>query len=152
MTDPTSYSFATPRLGLPLLFAGQSQKEVTVNEALATIDLLLPGAVEGVISVPPTAPVSGNCWIVGSGPSGAFSGRTGQLAGLSEGGWRFVTPVSGMRVYDREAAAIRVFTDEWLLAASPSAPVGGAVIDTEARATLEALVAALRQLGIISTS
>ena len=39
-------SDATPRWALPQLFAGQAQKEVFHNEALARIDMLLHGHAE----------------------------------------------------------------------------------------------------------
>ncbi len=38
----------TSRLSLPLLHASQAQKEMTHNEALTLIDLLLHGCVAGV--------------------------------------------------------------------------------------------------------
>ena len=150
MTDPVSYSFATPRLRLPLLFSGQSQKEVTVNEALWAIDLLLAGAVAGTRSSPPAVPSSEDSWIIGTAPTGPFAGRTDQIAGWSDGGWRFASPAEGMRIYDREVAAIRFFTTTWNTISAPSAPVGGASIDIEARTCLTALIDALHQAGIIS--
>lgn len=36
----------------------------------------------------------------------------------------------------------------WRLASVPAAPTGGSVVDIEARATLAALIAALRQTGV----
>jgi Protein of unknown function (DUF2793) len=113
MSDPISYSFATAHLGLPLLFSGQSQKEVTVNEAFTKIDMLLAGAVDGTLSSPPASPAIGESWIIGSGPTGAFAGRTDHIAGWSDGGWRFVQPSEGLRIYDREMAAIRIFSGGW---------------------------------------
>lgn len=59
MSDPITYSTITPRLGLPMLFAGQSQKETTVNEALWQIDMLVGGAIEGELSSPPASPLAG---------------------------------------------------------------------------------------------
>ena len=47
-------SEATSRLNLPLMAAGQSQKEVTHNEALLRIDLLVQTTVmSGPQSTPP---------------------------------------------------------------------------------------------------
>ncbi|MBB3862392.1 hypothetical protein GGQ88_003692 [Novosphingobium hassiacum] len=152
MSDPISYSFATPCLGLPLLFSGQSQKEVTVNEALSKIDMLLAGAVNGTLASPPASPVIGESWIVGSGPTGAFAGRTDQIAGWSDGGWRFIPPSTGLRIYDREAAAIRVFSGGWSEIVAPASPAGGAIIDVEARSCLTALLGALIDTGIISAA
>lgn len=150
MSDPISYSFATPRIGLPLLFSGQSQKEVTVNEALSKIDMLLAGAIDGTLSTPPATPVIGESWIIGTGPTGAFAGRTDQIAGWSEGGWCFIQPSPGLRVYDREVAANRVFFGGWSEIVAPAGPAGGAIIDVEARSCLIALLAALTETGIIS--
>jgi hypothetical protein len=77
------------RLGLPFLAVGQAQKELTHNEALALIDLALHAGVEAVgTNVPPAAPVEGQAWIVGSAPSGAWTGRSQALAGWTPGGWR----------------------------------------------------------------
>lgn len=152
MTEPLSYSTATPRLGLPMLFAGQAQKETTVNEALVAIDILLSGSVEGVIAAPPITPDVGMAWIVGPAANGEFAGKTGQIAGWTEGGWRFIRPVDGMRMLDREAAAMRHYSDGWTLVSSPLPPVGGTVIDIEARACIAALISALEEIGVISTS
>ncbi|WP_420140894.1 DUF2793 domain-containing protein [Sphingomonas sp.] len=87
----------TPRLMLPLLAAGQAQKEVTHNEALTLLDMLVQPVVEASgIDVPPVAPQPGQIWIVGGAASGAWAGHADHLAGWSGGGWRFVTPQPGM--------------------------------------------------------
>ena len=69
MSDPITFASASPRLGLPLLFAGQSQKEFFVNEAHALVDALLHAAVEGEADAPPSAAEEGECWLVGDAPS-----------------------------------------------------------------------------------
>ncbi len=43
MSDPVQFEGATPRFALPLLFAGQAQKEFFVNEALLRADMVLHG-------------------------------------------------------------------------------------------------------------
>ncbi|WP_370521609.1 DUF2793 domain-containing protein [Novosphingobium sp. ERN07] len=130
---------------------GQSQKEATVNEALVVLDMLVGGGVEGVRNSPPSSPVTGQVWIVGNLPTGAFSGQASALASWSDGGWRFVLPSRGLRVQDLEAGAMRIFADDWQLANAPAAPAGGAVIDVEARDAISAIIAALKVVGIFST-
>ncbi|MFM9934755.1 MAG: DUF2793 domain-containing protein [Novosphingobium sp.] len=151
MTDPISFSATSPRFGLPLLFAGQSQKEITVNEAVLCADTLLHPAVEGLAATVPAAPSAGQCWIVGSGGTGVFAGQTDRIAAWSEGGWRFLAPRDGLRAYDISASAHRIYAGgEWRLAAAPPAPSGGTVIDSQARTAIAAIIAALRNAGIIS--
>lgn len=151
MPDPITYSIATPRFGMPMLFAGQSQKETTVNEALVVLDMLVSGGVQGVRNSPPSTPVAGQVWIVGNLPTGAFSGQTHALAGWSEGGWRFISPLPGQRVQDLETGGTRIFGNGWQLAEAPAAPVGGAVIDAEARNAIGAIISALNAVGIFSS-
>lgn len=152
MAGPLSYLIATPCIGLPMLFAGQAQKEVTVNEALVAIDFLLGGAVEGVVSTPPAAPAAGKAWIVSTTATGAFADHSDEIAGWTEGGWRFIRPSQGMQFYDRGVGARRYYSDGWSMVSAPSLPVGGGSIDVEARACITALAAALEQIGIISST
>jgi hypothetical protein len=47
------------------LQAGQAQKELTHNEALALIDMLLHAQVESMtVATPPGGAVVGQCWVV----------------------------------------------------------------------------------------
>jgi hypothetical protein len=162
----------TPRWALPLLFAGQAQKEIQHNEALALVDALLHGQVESAdLSAPPGGPTVGQCWIVAAGASGDWSGQADMVALWTEGGWRFVAPRAGLRVVvaDRDHAlfydgtlwrpdAIRgdgVYLDEVRVVGPQMAaigpPSGGVVIDAEARSTLANILAALRSHGLIAT-
>ncbi len=151
MTDPLSFSSVSPRFALPMLFAGQSQKETTVNEALLAVDVLLHSAIEAVIATPPTAPSNGQCWLVGSGATGAFAGQTDRIAAWSEGGWRFIAPREGMRAYDIAVATYRLYSGgTWRLVAAPAAPSGGTVIDSQARTAITAIITALRNTGLLT--
>jgi len=135
---------------MPLLFAGQSQKETTVNEAVLSADILLHPAIEGTATTPPSSPSPGQCWVVGSGATGAFAGQTDKIAAWSEGGWRFIAPREGLRAYDISAGAHRIYSGSaWHLIAAPAAPIGGGTIDTQARTAITAIIAALRTGGII---
>ncbi|WP_408590598.1 DUF2793 domain-containing protein [Novosphingobium sp.] len=152
MTDALNFSSTAPRFALPLLFSGQSQKEVTVNEALVLTDLLLHPVVQGTALAPPSAPTAGQSWIVGSGATDAFAGHDAAIVAWTEGGWRFIAPQRGLKVYDIAHACFRVFTDTWVLPSAPANPSGGTVIDSQARTALTSLLALLRDSGILTSS
>lgn len=163
-------SDATARFGLPFILSGQAQKELFHNEALTWIDFALQAAVEGPpLAVPPAAPEDGQCWIVAAGASGAWAGKDDQLAGWSEGGWRFVAPVPGMQVWRPDSGYRSQWNgSQWSDGAMAAArlevggqqvvgerqegivnPSGGTVIDVEARATIAQITAALMSHGLI---
>lgn len=151
MTDPQSFPSTTTHHALPLLFAGQSQKETTVNEALTVVDILLNPVIEATVSTPPATPAIGKAWIVGPSPSGAFAGRAGQIAAWTNGGWRFLSPARGMSAHDTEHDCTIRFTDAWNHVIAPAPPSGGTVVDTQARAVIATVVTLLTQAGIFSS-
>lgn len=162
---------ATMRLALPLLHAGQAQKEETHNEALTLIDCLLHASVVAAgLNIPPAEPAAGQCWIVGDEPAGAWAGQARALACWTPGGWRFAAARPGLSAWheatgrlltfangmwqDGVVAATRVTVggEQVVGARSPAiaAPAGGGIVDTEARTTLAAVLAALRDHGLIA--
>lgn len=149
MTDPISFPSATPRHSLPLLFAGQSQKEFYVNEAHALTDALLHAACEGEAVDPPPGPAEGECWLVASGATGEWAGEDGKLAAREAGNWLLIAPSDGMRLFDRATGQILLFRDGWQRPPAPAAPSGGSVIDAEARTAIAELISALGQAGVL---
>lgn len=152
MPDPVVFTSATPRHALPLLFAGQSQKEAFVNEAHALTDALLHPAIEGEASDPPAEPVEGECWLVGSAASGEWNGEDGKLACREAGNWLFVAPCDGLSVLDKSSGQQLRFCDGWQVAEPPAEPTGGATEDAEARAAIVGLIDALRVAGVFATA
>lgn len=152
MSDPVFFPSTTPRLGLPLLAAGQAQKEFFLNQALFLLDALHPRAVKASQPAPPPNPMAGDCYRVTAPASGTWAGQADCIAVLVAGDWQFVAPAQGMALFDLARGHLLVFRSGWTLAPCPLAPVGGSVIDTEARAALAALLAALRDIGILATA
>ena len=150
MTLPVTFPSTTPRLALPLLYVGQTQKEVTVNESILAMDFLIDSAIQGVVSSPPQSPAAGSMWLVGITPSGNFAGKTDNLAGWSDGGWRFFAPKDGMRVFDLSLSAFRLYRQGWTIAVAPASPNGGSAIDVQVRLALASLTDALKAAGILS--
>jgi hypothetical protein len=149
MSDPVVFDSTSARFGLPLLFVGQAQKEAYVNEALGRLDGLLFCAIEGETATPPTSPADGQAWLVATGPTGAWTGHAGELALRQAGQWLFVSATDGMRLLNRATGQdMRRAGGLWRTATAPMTPTGGTVIDAEARSTIVALVAALRQAGV----
>lgn len=159
------------RYALPLLQAGQAQKEVTHNSAIAGIDALLHLAVDSQrLAAPPPAAVAPGTWIVATPATGAWAGRGGALAVLDSTGWSFIEPRDGCLAYIRDEGVFAVRaagswrSDAWpvralaiagrtVLAANPVAvapAIGGTVVDTQARAALDALTDALRAMGLVA--
>lgn len=152
MPDPIAFDSTSPRFALPLLFAGQAQKEAFVNEAHALTDALLHCAIEGEAATPPTTPVEGTNWLVAASPTGAWAGQTGKIACRQAGNWLFVTPRDGMTLLNRANGQQRRYFSSWLAPSVPAAPSGGSTVDTEARAAISSLVAALRAAGVFPAS
>lgn len=152
MSDPITYTTATPRFGLPLLFAGQAQKEFYVNEAHALTDALLQAACEGEAAVPPATPAEGESWLVAPGAGGDWTGQEGKLAAFQSGTWLFVSPSDGMRVFDRGTGQILLYNGGWLRPSAPAEPSGGATVDIEARAAIASLIAALGEAGVFPSA
>jgi hypothetical protein len=162
----------TPRIGIPYLQAAQAQKEVTHNEALRIIDLVSAPAVDGLlVDQPPVSPAVGACYIVGTTPQDAWAGHAETLAGYGDGGWRFLAPIEGLTVLDKNSGQFATFVGgSWEVGAlraeavlidgeqvvgprlaAIADPTGGAVIDMQARAAITAILASLRQHGLIDS-
>ncbi len=152
MTQATNFPSATARFALPMLFAGQAQKEFFVNEAHALTDILLHACVEGEGSLPPTEPGEGECWIVGPGAGGAWSGHDGALAGYQGGNWLFIKPKTGMQVVDRAASQTLFFAKGWQRISAVPPASGGHTVDAEARSTLAKLIEALELAKLLPPS
>ena len=164
---------ASARFALPFLQPGQAQKELYHNEALAIVDLAIQPKAQaiGVDDPPSSSPALGQCWVVGDAPSGAWVGQAGCIAGWTGGGWRFIRPVAGMMVWSAaDSLWARYSGEAWLLGDLPvntlsvgglqvvgtrrpaiAAPAAGAVIDTEARYAVAAILSALRAHGLIAS-
>ena len=92
----------TPRLQLPWLMPAQAQKHVTMNEALARLDLLVQPSVRSRSQhVQPETPEEGEGYILPPDPVGADWSQysEGVLLVFHEGCWTPVTPWAGFSVY-----------------------------------------------------
>lgn len=159
----------TPRYKLPLLAVGQAQKELFHNEAIVRLDSFLSPSVLGASATPPATASAGESWRVLPNATGAWAQHSGEIATWQAGGWTFLQPSPGYIVWDRSAnahivndgsvwrvsgwpvQAVEVSGKQVLGSRRPAiaGPVGGAVIDAEARSAIAALLLAVRAHGLI---
>lgn len=142
---------ASVRLGLPLMAAGQAQKEVTHNEALMLIDsLIAPVSEAPPQNEPPVSPNAGQCWLVGGAPTGEWTGQAHRLAAWSQSGWRFADlPVGAhVRLATNGQSWVRIPAG-WQSPPTVTLGNSGNVVDNECRAATSAILAALVSAGLI---
>jgi hypothetical protein len=149
MSELIAFPSGTPNAGLPLLFAGQAQKEFFVNQSLAILDALVPRALVATLAAPPAAPEEGACYLVAPSATGDWSAQDDQLALMIGGSWHFIAPAEGLLMFDRDAGRWLCFRNGWQSAGTPVAPSGGSVIDIEARNAIAQLIENLQLLGLI---
>jgi hypothetical protein len=118
----------SPRIGLPYLDAAQAQKHVTMNEALARLDIAAAARVETMaLASPPVSPAEGEGHIVPATADGAWVGQDGNVAVFLNGGWAFITPWAGWRLWVASDTGFVVHDGvDWRLASQPVSP-GGAL-------------------------
>lgn len=145
------YPAVTPRLALPLLFAGQAQKEFFVNQSLSVLDALVGQSIAGALPAPPTDPQPGDCYRIAAPATGAWEGREDQLALAIGGDWHFIVPQHGSLLFDRMLDTFVCFDGEWQHASLPALASGGTVVDAEARDLLAQVIDALAKLGLVAT-
>jgi hypothetical protein len=99
----------TEHLEITLLESAQAQKEITVNEALARIDAILNcGAIDKDLATPPGSPAAGDVYIVAAAATGAWAGKSGQIAYFDQL-WRFIAPNEGAMLWVNDEDAHYVF-------------------------------------------
>ena len=100
MNEPIAFPTGTPNLNLPLLFAGQSQKEFFVNQSLTILDAIAPKTITASLQHPPENAEEGDCYRVMAGASGPWTDHIDQMAMRLGGSWHFVAPNEGLCVFD----------------------------------------------------
>ncbi|MEP1332280.1 MAG: DUF2793 domain-containing protein [Lentilitoribacter sp.] len=85
---------------LGLRSASQAQKHVTHIEGMHRLDILIQMTAENhTFSEPPTGSPNGAVYLIPGNATGAWAGRTNQIAAFQDGAFVYVTPLEGWRVY-----------------------------------------------------
>lgn len=141
----------TVNLSLPYILSSQAQKHVTHNEALLHLDGLVHLVLQHQADAPPDTPVEGQCFAVGSAPSGAWSGKAGKVALFEDGAWTYLTPRPGWIAWVVDAGRQKIWTGGvWadLLSESSIPRLGiNSSADTVNRLTVSAAATLLNHTG-----
>lgn len=116
----------SPNLALSYLVASQAQKEVTHNDALNDVDVLVQlSVVTRTLSAAPASPAEGDTYIVAASPTGIWSGHAGHVASYYAG-WRFKTPKEGWLAYLRDEDVLVAYDGSAWNAFKIALPLGSA--------------------------
>ena len=107
----------TDRFGIGLMASAQSQKHVTMNEALVKIENILHvSVISRTTTAPPGSPTAGDQYLVPTGATGAWSGHEDEIATYNNGAWVFETAINGMTAWVRdETTEVRYNGLRWAL-------------------------------------
>lgn len=105
---------SSPNLGLPYIDQNQAQKHVTHNEALKLLDGMVQISVKGrTTTTPPGSPAEGERWIVPTGATGAWAGKTNNIALWKDGFWTFFAPGSGWLAFVENEGTVVFAAGAW---------------------------------------
>lgn len=157
----------TPRLHFPLIASGQTQKDVTHNEAILAIERVTSVTVTSrSVITPPTAPPEGAVFIVPAVATQTWGQPAGMMMHWHVDGWQLMLPHDGQVVLLADEGVMLVHRQGWqslwpvlglevggraVLAAPPSAiapPSGGGTVDSQARDAIASIISLLVQQGL----
>lgn len=81
------------KLGMPFISQQQATPEITHNEAILMMSAFQVGVESIGLNTPPLSPNEGDCYIIGTAPTGDWSGRANAIAIYFINGWRFVPDI-----------------------------------------------------------
>lgn len=104
----------TPNLNLYLLKANQMQKEITINEALISLDALISKRVKSITQTePPVSPQIGDLYVLGEEPRGEWAKFAEHIA-LFNNGWRYFPLQEGFFAWVEDQRKLLIYVDsEW---------------------------------------
>ena len=128
-------------------------RRLFLNHLAETANVSASARAAGVALTAPALTDSdiGKCWLVGSGATGLWTNKSGQIAIWIGGDWRYLVAHDGMRLWNRSNGRDSIYTGGvWRSGPIIANPSGGAVVDIEARATLGAMLQYFRLIGILT--
>lgn len=144
----------TTNLKMPFIMPSQAQKHITHNEALLALDVVVQLSVlDRHLAAPPALPGEGDRYIVAAAPTGAWTGKSGQIAAWQDGAWAFHPPAKGWLAWVADEQRLfahdgSVWQDAVALGINPAAMVGiNTTADTTNRLSVKSQAVLFDNLG-----
>lgn len=110
---------------------GENNWNVGMDGNLSFIDRFgLHLSFKSFLNTPPGSPAAGDCYVIDAVPTGAWVGKTGQVAVYDDGAWRYGLPRTGWLAYCEADDSLYVFDGGWSIASGGS---GGAYLQVGLR-------------------
>jgi hypothetical protein len=99
-------TMTSPLLELPELLEAQPNAHLIFNTNLRIMEaLVVARIVDTALATPPGSPAESSVYFVATSPTGAWSGKAGELAIYIQGAWYFVPLYTGQEFYVVSATA-----------------------------------------------
>lgn len=109
-------SVTESNLGLNYGWAyGESGWNTGMDDNLVKLGFTSRNRVKGILSAPPSTPSNGDAYIVGTSPTGLFSGNFGKVAIWDRTVWLFLTPKNHEVVYNVADGCDYKYDNGWIL-------------------------------------
>ena len=109
-------SVTESNLGLNYGWAyGESGWNTGMDDNLVKLGFTSRNQVKGILSAPPSTPSNGDAYIVGTSPTGLFSGNFGKVAIWDRTVWLFLTPKNHEVVYNAADGCDYKYDNGWSL-------------------------------------
>lgn len=96
------------------------------------------------LNTPPGSPAAGDCYVIGSAPTGAWVGKAGQVAVYDDGAWQYGVPRKGWRGYCEADQLSYVFDAGWAIRGAQVADTPLTNSNTTATASAASLIGGIR--------
>lgn len=109
-------SVTESNLGLNYGWAyGESGWNTGMDDNLVKLGFTSRNQVKGILSAPPSTPSNGDAYIVGTTPTGLFSGKFANIAIYDRSSWIFIVPKNQEVVFNTSDGCDYIYNNGWSL-------------------------------------
>lgn len=101
----------TPRYGINYGWSlGEGPWNTDMDSNLKALDTLIGTTIiSDALATPPASPAAGDSYIVAASATGAWAGKSGQVATYIDSAWKFIVPKRGLRAEVQSASGFKYY-------------------------------------------